>query len=649
MVQMQLGSAARSATGARPARLFGAGRDAQLGAKRRMSEHDLPDDPRFVVMQFESLGGTGHGCEFGIFQRAFGAEPLGLLRWADLGHESLTSALRDRFGGVGEQANTEIFVPESDGRREWWSRDRRYWMAMRTFIDADEVLREQAETQILRRLCYLRDKLISDLEAGDKIFVYKNMMRNLTDSELAALYLAVRSYGDNTMLYLRYADEAFPVGSVAQIAPGLLAAAVERFSFSPDNENLGLPPHDAFLAICRRALECRANTAYARDGGADHPRGEEFSGGAAMRAQLANAIRGVDLRRQASERVAARDYAGAEVKYREVLAISPDAATLIEYGDVLAQQRRFQEAVATIDAAIELLPDTMPALARRAGWLLHDRKPAEAEATARLALAREPDSLAMQDILCFALQAQQKIQDLVPAARRAVALGPHDAHRQLRLARALLQQGSFNEAADTARAAQSLDRTLVSAYDTLTDALEKSDRWPEAADAMRTALEIAPGDVGRQVRLGQILLRAGRLAEAEQVLRDTGTPTAPGHAFHKHHLLGMVLQRQGRLEDACAEARRAVVLSPDNAHLHGRLASLLLLTGGIAEAAQVCQAAAARWPDDGLIKEVMNSLPPAPVEAVVKPAASGNQGGRLANRLRRQARRSAPRESSLFR
>src|SRR5436309_528289 len=38
-----------------------------------------------LALQFESLGGTGHGCEFGVFQRSLGVEPLGLLRWADLG------------------------------------------------------------------------------------------------------------------------------------------------------------------------------------------------------------------------------------------------------------------------------------------------------------------------------------------------------------------------------------------------------------------------------------------------------------------------------------------------------------------------------------------------------------------------------------
>ena len=89
-----------------------AGDDAALG----LSERDL-------AMRFESLGGTGHGCEFGLFQRHFGAEPLGLLRWADLSHHLLTRALESRFDGVGLPENTIVFNPA--GSDEWWTKDTR--------------------------------------------------------------------------------------------------------------------------------------------------------------------------------------------------------------------------------------------------------------------------------------------------------------------------------------------------------------------------------------------------------------------------------------------------------------------------------------------------------------------------------------------
>ena len=145
-------------------------------------------------MQFESLGGTGHGCEFGLFQRSFGAEPLGLLRWADLSHDLLASALELRFEGVGLPENTGAFCP--DGSDEWWTRDTRYWMAMRTFVKTADASLERMTTAVCRRLQFLRRKLIEDLETGAKIFVFKNLQRNLTQSELERLHAAVRAFGD---------------------------------------------------------------------------------------------------------------------------------------------------------------------------------------------------------------------------------------------------------------------------------------------------------------------------------------------------------------------------------------------------------------------------------------------------------------------
>lgn len=200
-------------------------------------------------MNFESLGGSGHGCEFGIFQREFGAEPLGLLRWADLGHEALTEALETGFEGVGLPEQTELFVPPSIGRGEYWTRDKRYWMAMRTFVPADEITEDKMFERVCRRLQFLKRKMIEDLAGASKIFVYKVIARNLTDEEVGRIHRAMRRYGDNTLLYVGYADSDHPVGTVEIAKPGLILGYVERFAFSPDDTNLG-PATDGWLEVC---------------------------------------------------------------------------------------------------------------------------------------------------------------------------------------------------------------------------------------------------------------------------------------------------------------------------------------------------------------------------------------------------------------
>ncbi|MFL5288890.1 MAG: hypothetical protein ACJ8AW_50030 [Rhodopila sp.] len=99
-------------------------------ALMRLTEHDpaafhaalhdpattSPADNRALVLRFESLGGTGPdgGCEFGCFQRAHDAEPLGLFRWAAVPPASLIAALQNRFAGIGEDGN--ITVSSHDGQ-----------------------------------------------------------------------------------------------------------------------------------------------------------------------------------------------------------------------------------------------------------------------------------------------------------------------------------------------------------------------------------------------------------------------------------------------------------------------------------------------------------------------------------------------------
>ena len=216
------------------------------------------DDARELMLRFESLGGAGHGCEFGLFQREFGAEPLGLLRWADLGYDGITGALRSRFAGVGEEENTRLFVP--DGGDEWWTTDHRYWMAMRSFVKADSMPRDRMLAVSLKRQRFLRDKLIADLQAGEKIFVYKDMRETLPRDQLRGLYESVRGYGSNVLLYIGYQDASHPNGTVRVAAPGLIVGYIDHFTFSPDDKFIGSPTQ-SLLAICREAQKLRASGA----------------------------------------------------------------------------------------------------------------------------------------------------------------------------------------------------------------------------------------------------------------------------------------------------------------------------------------------------------------------------------------------------
>jgi len=224
-----------------------------IAASMPIAAGDTKGHLRDLVMRFESLGGRGIGCEFGMFQREFGAEPLGLLRWADMPYEGIIRTLEDRFAGVADPDNTEVFVNRENGRAEYCTRDLRGFMFMRAFVYEDEMPMERMRKQALRRLAFLKDKLIADLEAGQKIFVWRCTERNLSDDEIQRLHAAVRSYGDNTLLYVCYEGDGRPNGTVLLREPGLLIGYIDRFKQALDGTLSSAPPTASWTTLCERA------------------------------------------------------------------------------------------------------------------------------------------------------------------------------------------------------------------------------------------------------------------------------------------------------------------------------------------------------------------------------------------------------------
>jgi tetratricopeptide (TPR) repeat protein len=219
---------------------------------------DPAADRREIVLNFESLGGGGHGCEFGIFQRHMGAEPLGLLRWTDIYQAELATILETAFDGVGDPEFTEIFVPPGRDRSEYWTRDRRYHMAMRSFTLVDDVPLDRFTRQVGARFKFLRRKLIDDMTQSSKIFVYKNMKKTLTDAELMRIFDALQKYGQNVLLYIQLSDEQNPPGSVRYDRHRLMRGYVSHFSHSADRDEYLGGADEEFLTICRNALRLRS-------------------------------------------------------------------------------------------------------------------------------------------------------------------------------------------------------------------------------------------------------------------------------------------------------------------------------------------------------------------------------------------------------
>ena len=215
-----------------------------------------PMPPSALMLAFESLG---ERCDFGAVQRSFGVEPLGLLRFAWSRFDSLIAALNDRFDAVGTVDDTTFGLY----RDETILRMKKYDLIFHTFVHrvADEPPDKQEAffRQQRRRLLFLKDKLIADLEQPQKIFVYATN-DHASDDHAARLFAALRAYGPNSLLFVRPARDNRPPGTVEVLADGLYAGYFPGLNDFVAGDQV---PLDLWRQLCARAYRLARGDAAA--------------------------------------------------------------------------------------------------------------------------------------------------------------------------------------------------------------------------------------------------------------------------------------------------------------------------------------------------------------------------------------------------
>lgn len=180
-------------------------------------------------------------------------------------------------------------------------------------------------------------------------------------------------------------------------------------------------------------------------------------------------------------------------------------------------------------------------------------------------------------------------------------------------------QGNFGEALRCARRAVELAPKMPQSWINLGNAAKSCGDFPLAAEAFQRARALPGCPSGLALELGLVLAQLGRLAEAEQPLRDhlaqhPGHPEAtlalsrvlaglgkteaaislgeeychrqPGD-LRAHLELGAIYFKSGRIEDAWRACEQAAKLSPQAADMLFFKATLLAHTGRFAEARDV--------------------------------------------------------------
>lgn len=132
------------------------------------------------------------------------------------------------------------------------------------------------------------------------------------------------------------------------------------------------------------------------------------------------------------------DWNGAEQAFREALRLNASSPTAHHrYALLLMTARRFDEAIAHADQALDLDPLSHRVATNRAVVLLCAGRPADAERQARAALELSPGYALAHVILGSSLAAQAKWRDAEAAYRAALAVHPRDPDARASLARLL--------------------------------------------------------------------------------------------------------------------------------------------------------------------------------------------------------------------
>jgi hypothetical protein len=173
---------------------------------------------------FELIAGN---CDMGMAQRFFGYDHLSLLRFGGATIEVAMKCLETDFAGIGERIDAHV---ADNPIQEWMILDETGFR-FHSGQSSRQISREQVLGKFGRYARRLAQKLIEDVESGEKIFVcadHQNLEIGRSVDSILPFYLTLRRRGGRKMLWVCPAGGLSPRrGSAIEILPGLVQAHLD--------------------------------------------------------------------------------------------------------------------------------------------------------------------------------------------------------------------------------------------------------------------------------------------------------------------------------------------------------------------------------------------------------------------------------------
>jgi tetratricopeptide (TPR) repeat protein len=248
---------------------------------------------------------------------------------------------------------------------------------------------------------------------------------------------------------------------------------------------------------------------------------------------------------------------------QKIIASDPDINdAYFSIGNIYFKARKFKEAIAYFEQALERKPDDAFCVMNIANSYLNMGQPAQGEAFVVEYLKKgfsDPQLYYLLGTLTFL---QKKYDDALKYYEECLSFNSDSAASHNAIAAIFILRDDLASAEKHITSAMAINPKLSNLNYNRAELLEKQDRLQEAADAYRTELEISPQHFKASFNLSRLFRMTGRVDDEEKYLRLTMeiNPDVPLSYFY---LARLYLNRGQDFEEAIRLANRGIELRPD--------------------------------------------------------------------------------------